>query len=260
MSNSLSVPADGSLANVPATDATTGADEAARKRDALLPRMNGHAALAALDRVQLAQLAQEMRDLILDVVCRNGGHLGSNFGVVELTIALHYVYDFANDVLVWDVGHQCYPHKLLTGRAAMFHTLRSKDGLSGYPHPAESPTDVMRSGHAGTAISMGLGIAAADGIEQRDRAVVCVVGDSGIGAGVALEGLNYAAHVGRDVVVILNDNEMSISKTVGSLASYFNRLRASPTYTGAKERFHAVLCRSRSESDSTRIWSTWSTR
>jgi 1-deoxy-D-xylulose-5-phosphate synthase len=240
MSNSLSVPADG-----PFSDSTAGAlradGEVERRREPLLPRMSGHAALAALDHAELPRLAEEIRERILDVVCRNGGHLGSNFGVVELTIALHYVYDAARDAIVFDVGHQCYPHKLLTGRAATFHTLRSKNGVSGYPHPAESPADVMRSGHAGTAISMALGMAAADGVVQRDRSVVAVVGDSGLGAGVALEGLNCAAHAGRDILVVLNDNEMSISKTVGSLASYLNRLRTAPIYTGAKERFHALL-------------------
>ncbi len=248
MSNTLSVAADGPFRdpNPAASAVPAAAADDVRAREALLPRLKGHADLAALDRTQLPQVAEEIRELILDVVCKNGGHLGSNFGVVELSIALHYVYDFAKDVIVWDVGHQCYPHKLLTGRAAKFHTLRSKDGVSGYPHPDESPHDVMRSGHAGTAISMGLGIAAADGLAvhkdtQGDRDVVCVVGDSGLGAGVALEALNYAAHVGRDVLVVLNDNEMSISQTVGSLASYLNRLRAAPIYTGAKERFHALL-------------------
>jgi 1-deoxy-D-xylulose-5-phosphate synthase len=241
MTNSLSMPADGSFANPDAGARREAVASTARPRDALLPKIQGHAEVAALDQTDLPRLAEEIREKILEVVCKNGGHLGSNFGVVELAIALHRVYDFAHDVIVWDVGHQCYPHKLLTGRAGQFHTLRSKDGVSGYPHPAESPHDVMRSGHAGTAISMGLGVAAADGVFDRDRSVVAVVGDSALGAGVALEALNYAAHVGRDILVILNDNEMSISETVGSLASYLNRLRAAPIYTGAKERFHALL-------------------
>jgi len=242
MTNSFSMPADGSFAGTgEKVKSEAASDETVKKREPLLPRLNGHADLVALERAQLPQVAEEIRELILDVVCTNGGHLGSNFGVVELTIALHYVYDFSRDALVWDVGHQCYPHKLLTGRAARFHTLRSKDGVSGYPHPEESPYDVMRCGHAGTAISMGLGMAAADGVFDRARDVVAVVGDSGLGAGVALEALNYAAHTGRDILVVLNDNEMSISATVGSLASYLNRLRAAPIYTGAKERFHALL-------------------
>ena len=151
---------------------------------ALLDRIQDPADLRQVPTADLPLVAEEIRRLILEVLSVNGGHLASGLGVVELTIALHYVYDFARDAIVWDVGHQCYPHKLLTGRAATFHTLRSKDGVSGYPHPAESPADVMRSGHAGTAISMGLGIAAADGVEGRDRDVVCVVGDSGLGAGV----------------------------------------------------------------------------
>ena len=238
MSNSISLSLDGSL---PEEERARSNDPATPARTSLLPGIRGHADVAALDSDQRVQLAGEIRQQIIDVVCQTGGHLGSNFGAVELTIALHTVYDFAVDALVLDVGHQCYPHKLLTGRADRFHTLRSKDGVSGYPHPDESPHDVMRSGHAGTAISMGLGIAASDAIEGRDRSVVCMVGDSSLGSGVALEGLNYADHLGRDITVVLNDNEMSISKTVGSLAGYLNRLRSAPIYTGAKERLHALL-------------------
>jgi len=239
MSDSISLPADTPL---PHRETEAVASDSVRARSApLLPGIHGHRDVTALEREQLPELADEIRRTMADVVCTTGGHLGSNFGVVELMIALHRVYDFAHDRLVIDVGHQCYPHKLLTGRAARFHTLRSKDGVSGYPHPKESPHDVMRSGHAGTAISMGLGIVAADALLGEDRRTVSIVGDSSLGAGVALEGLNYADHLGRDILVVLNDNEMSISKTVGSLASYLNRLRAAPIYTGAKERFHALL-------------------
>ncbi|MFH0943700.1 MAG: 1-deoxy-D-xylulose-5-phosphate synthase, partial [Planctomycetota bacterium] len=215
--------------------------KAIRRSSPLLARMRGHSDLAVLDLSDLPTLAEEIRQQMVDVVCSTGGHLGSNFGVVELTIALHRVFDFNRDALVMDVGHQCYPHKLLTGRAARFHTLRSKDGISGYPHPAESSTDMMRSGHAGTAISVGLGIAEAAGLLQQDRHVVCLVGDSSLAAGVALEGLNYADNLGRNMLVVLNDNEMSISKTVGSLASYLSRLRAAPLYTGAKDRLRALV-------------------
>lgn len=245
MSESMSLPAD---VPFPHGDAQANADAAAAAREGaraqsgpLLPGIRSHADVVALDRALYPELAEEIRRTMADTVCTTGGHLGSNFGVVELTLALHAVYDFAVDRLVIDVGHQCYPHKLLTGRLPRFHTLRSKNGVSGYPHPDESPTDVMRSGHAGTAISMGLGLVAGDALMNRDRNVVCLVGDSSLGAGVALEGLNYADHFGKDILVILNDNEMSISKTVGSLASYLNRLRAAPIYTGAKERFHALL-------------------
>ena len=239
MSDSMSLPADASL---PHRESETQAGDAARVRRApLLPGIRGHEDVAGLAKEQLPELADEIRRTMADVVCTTGGHLGSNFGVVELTIALHRVYDFAHDRLVIDVGHQCYPHKLLTGRLDRFHTLRSKDGVSGYPHPQESAHDVMRSGHAGTSISMGLGLVAGDALQGEDRRTVCMIGDSSLGAGVALEGLNYADHLGRDVLVVLNDNEMSISKTVGSLASYLNRLRAAPIYTGAKERFHALL-------------------
>ncbi|MFG0317125.1 MAG: 1-deoxy-D-xylulose-5-phosphate synthase [Planctomycetota bacterium JB042] len=241
----MSLPADAPFprgdARTNDADETTNPATTARKAGPLLPGIRSHADLVALERGQLPELAEEIRRTMADTVCTTGGHLGSNFGVVELTIALHSVFDFAVDRLVIDVGHQCYPHKLLTGRLPRFHSLRSKEGVSGYPHPGESPTDVMRSGHAGTSISMGLGIVAGDALLQRDRKVVCLIGDSSLGAGVALEGLTYADHLGKDILVVLNDNEMSISKTVGSLASYLNRLRAAPIYTGAKERFHALL-------------------
>lgn len=208
---------------------------------AILPTLRGHADLRKLDRKLFPQLAEEMRAKIIEVVCSTGGHLGSNFGVVEQMIAMHYVFDFESDTLVMDVGHQCYPHKLLTGRFAQFASLRTKNGLSGYPHPAESKSDVMRSGHAGTAISMGLGIAVANALNDQKHHVVCQVGDAGLGCGVALEALNYAGHINTNILVVLNDNEMSISTTVGALASYLNRLRAAPIYRTAKERFHALL-------------------
>jgi len=246
MANGMSVAADSPLperrkGQHQARAGAAGKTRALGRPGTLLSRIHGHADLAALDLAELPTLAEEIRKRMIEVVCSTGGHLGSNFGVVELSIALHRVFDFAVDALVIDVGHQCYPHKLLTGRYARFKTLRSKDGLSGYPHPAESKADVMRSGHAGTSISVGLGIAAGAGLLESNRRVVCLVGDSALGAGVALEGLNYADHLGRNMLVVLNDNEMSISKTVGSLASYLSRLRAAPLYTGAKERFHALL-------------------
>ncbi len=241
MSNPMSLSADAPLPERWDAARDAAIPQSAARVEPLLPAIHGHAELRKLARADLPRVAEEVRQKIIDVVCTTGGHLGSNFGVVELTLALHYVFDFSQDVLVLDVGHQCYPHKLLTGRFGRFHTLRSKDGVSGYPHPKESPYDVMRSGHAGTAISMGLGIAAADDVANRHRRVVCMVGDAGLGAGVALEALNHAGELGRDALVILNDNEMSISKTVGSLAGYLNRLRAAPIYTGAKERFHALL-------------------
>lgn len=242
MSDSMSLPAG---VPFPERDAETAARSKQRTGERaeapLLDRIRGHADLARLDIEQLERLAEEIRRRMVDVVCRTGGHLGSNFGVVELTLALHRVFDFSRDRLVLDVGHQCYPHKLVTGRNVRFETLRTRGGLSGYPHPEESPHDVMRSGHAGTSISVGLGIAAGDGLAGRDRRVVCVIGDSSLGAGVALEALNYAAHVGRDVLVVLNDNEMSISRTVGALAGYLNRIRSNPLYATAKERFHQLL-------------------
>jgi 1-deoxy-D-xylulose-5-phosphate synthase len=177
-----------------------------------------------LDLEELEELCSELREEILLTVSNNGGHLASNLGVVELTVALHYVFDFPRDKIVWDVGHQTYAHKILTGRKNRFHTLRQYEGISGFPKRDESPYDSFDSGHSGTSISSALGMAEA--LRKRGEAskVIALIGDGSMTAGLAFEGLNQAGHIDRDFIVILNDNEMSISRNVGALSSYLNRL------------------------------------
>ncbi|MDG1983561.1 MAG: 1-deoxy-D-xylulose-5-phosphate synthase N-terminal domain-containing protein, partial [Planctomycetota bacterium] len=158
----------------------------------LLPGIDGPADVKALGREQLPQLCEEVREFLLESVQRTGGHLGSNLGVVELTTALHRVFDFKRDRVVWDVSHQAYPHKILTGRRDRFDTLRRTDGLCGFTHPDESPYDLFHTGHAGTSISLGAGLAAGMALEQDPPHVVSVIGDASLGAGVAFEALNHA--------------------------------------------------------------------
>jgi 1-deoxy-D-xylulose-5-phosphate synthase len=177
-----------------------------------------------LDPEELEQLCREIREEILSVVSKNGGHLASNLGVVELTTALHYVFDFPRDKLVWDVGHQSYVHKLLTGRKDRFHTLRQYGGISGFPKREESAYDAFDSGHSGTSISSALGMAEARRLRGEEGKVIAVIGDGSMTAGLAFEGLNQAGDIDQDLIVILNDNEMSISPNVGALSSYLNRL------------------------------------
>ena len=208
----------------------------------LLDTVDNPAQLKAIAREQLPALCAELRKVILDTVSVTGGHLGSGMGVVELTVALHYLFDFKDDRLVWDVGHQCYPHKLLTERKARFHTLRQKGGLSGFSNKWESPYDVYLMGHAGTAASAALGIAMGDRMQGRHRHSVAVVGDAAMGCGVAFEALNHAGSLEKDrLLVILNDNRWSIAKTVGALSKYLNRLRSGPFYNRAKEALHHVI-------------------
>ena len=172
---------------------------------------------------QLPRLAQELRDTIIETVAETGGHLGPCLGVVELTIALHYVFDTPHDKIIWDVGHQTYAHKLLTGRRDRFHTLRQHQGLSGFPKREESPYDVVETGHSSTSISYGLGIAVGKCLQHDCRKVISVIGDGSMTAGLAFEGLNQAGHLDKDLIVILNDNEMSISPNVGALSSFLNK-------------------------------------
>lgn len=198
--------------------------------------------LKKLPREQLTQLCAELRKVIMDTVAVTGGHLGSGMGVVELTVALHYLYDFRDDRLVWDVGHQCYPHKLLTGRKDRFHTLRQKGGLSGFSNKWESEYDAYLMGHAGTAASAALGIAMGDRMQGTKRDSVAVVGDAAMGCGVAFEALNYAGSLENDkLLVILNDNRWSIAKTVGALSRHLNKLRSGNFYNRAKESIHHLI-------------------
>ncbi|MFO0981559.1 MAG: 1-deoxy-D-xylulose-5-phosphate synthase [Planctomycetota bacterium] len=207
----------------------------------MLSRIDSPADLRALALPELERLAAEIRGEIIKVTHVNGGHLGAPLGVVELAIALHYVYDFSTDRLVWDVGHQIYPHKLLTGRKAMFPTLRTFGGLSGFPSTKESSYDLFTTGHAGTSISAGLGLARGAALLEEDRRVVSVIGDASLGSGVAFEALNDAGHTKRNMLVILNDNGMSISHTVGALAKYLSRVRMSPRYENVKREIHHLI-------------------
>ncbi|HYA93550.1 MAG TPA: 1-deoxy-D-xylulose-5-phosphate synthase [Thermodesulfobacteriota bacterium] len=190
----------------------------------VLDRIGSSRDVKKLDPEELEQLCHELREEILAVVSKNGGHLASNLGVVELTTALHYVFDFPRDKVVWDVGHQSYVHKLLTGRRDRFHTLRQYGGISGFPKREESPYDAFDSGHSGASISSALGMAEARRLRGEEGKVIAVIGDGSMTAGLAFEGLNQAGHIDQDLIVILNDNEMSISPNVGALSSYLNRL------------------------------------
>jgi 1-deoxy-D-xylulose-5-phosphate synthase len=207
----------------------------------LFDRVDSPEDLRRLPVDQLQPLADEMRRELIDAITHTGGHLGSGLGVLELTIALHWVHDFRRDRLVFDVGHQCYPHKLLTGRKARIRSMRQTDGLCGFPHPAESEYDLFHTGHAGTSISLGLGLAVADKAAGEDRRTVVVIGDAGYGAGVAFEAMNAAHEAGVNLLVILNDNEMSISPTVGAMSRYFTRVRTGPLVTGAKRELAELL-------------------
>ena len=207
----------------------------------LLDRIESPADLRPLSPEQLQQIAAEIRAELLATVPRTGGHLASNLGTVELTIALHRVFDSPIDKLVWDVGHQAYPHKLLTGRAARFHTLRQQYGLAGFLSREESPHDHFGAGHAGTSISAALGMAVARDLAGESNHVVAIIGDGGLTAGMALEGLNHVGHSGTRLIVVLNDNQMSIAPNVGALARMFNRLR--PGYHWAKEEAEHVVAR-----------------
>jgi 1-deoxy-D-xylulose-5-phosphate synthase len=204
-------------------------DTHAERQYRLLDTVNSPADLRDLSVAEMEQLARELRETIITTVARTGGHLAPSLGVVELTLALHYVFDTPRDRLVWDVGHQAYAHKLLTGRKERFATLRQHRGLSGFPKRAESEYDPVEAGHSSTSISYSLGMAAAKAIRDEPGKVIAVIGDGSMTAGMAFEGLNHAGDLGRDLIVILNDNEMSISKNVGALSSFLSRKMTSRT-------------------------------
>ena len=210
----------------------------------LLQTIAGPADLKKLSIEELKKLAQDIRQAICDQVSQTGGHLAPNLGVVELTLALHYVFDFGpeTDRLLFDVGHQCYPHKLVTGRLDLLPKLRQRGGMAGFPEPSESDHDLFSVGHAGTAISTAVGMARGDELMgQGDRKVVSLIGDASIVNGVALEGLNNAGTLNRQFLVVLNDNGMSIAKPQGAMAGYFDRIRVSHQYRGFKRRSREIL-------------------
>lgn len=192
---------------------------------------------------ELPALCEELREKIIDTVADNGGHLASNLGVVELTVALHRVFTLPEDAIVWDVGHQSYAHKLLTGRAEAFSTLRQEGGLSGFPSRSESACDPFTTGHSSASISSALGLSVAKSLSGEPGHVIAVIGDGALTGGLAYEGLNNAGRLNRNLIVILNDNAMSISKNVGSMARYLSYVRAKPGYLSAKDSVEAALCR-----------------
>lgn len=192
---------------------------------------------------QLERLAEEIRSLILTVTSRTGGHVGASLGAVELALAIHSVFSSPRDVIIWDVGHQAYAHKILTGRRESFSTLRQKGGLAGFPDRTESEHDPFGTGHASTSLSAALGFAKARDLLGEDRQVVAVLGDGALTGGLAYEAMNHAGQDGTHLIVILNDNSLSISPNVGALARYLARLRAAPVYRGAKARFQSAMRR-----------------
>ena len=208
---------------------------------AVLHRINGPDDVKKLSPAELIELAAEIRMEIVRVVTRNGGHLGSNLGIVELTLALHYCFEPPTDVLIWDVGHQTYAHKLLTGRRDRFDTLRLLGGISGFPSRKESPYDPFTTGHSGTAISTAVGLAAGDQLQKTGRRIVAVIGDGAIASGMPFEALNHAGALRLNMLVILNDNAMSISDTVGALSAYLTKVRAAPEYLELKKDVARVL-------------------
>ena len=207
----------------------------------LLANINSPEDLKKLSADQLPQLCQELRDFIIDIVSVHGGHFGASLGVVELTTALHYVYNTPDDLLVWDVGHQAYGHKILTGRRDYFHTNRKYLGLSGFPKRTESPFDTFGVGHSSTSISAGLGMAVARDILEKDQKVVAVIGDGAMTAGLAFEGLNNAGVQNSDILVILNDNRMSIDPNVGALNEYLADITTSQTFNKIRDDLYDML-------------------
>ena len=211
----------------------------------LLETVRGPADLRRMSRAELKTLAVELRAFVLKSVSETGGHLGSNLGTVELTVALHHVFDTPYDRLVWDVGHQTYPHKVLTGRREAMAGLRQLGGIAGFPRREESEYDTFGTGHSSTSISAALGMALAAKLKGEERRVVAVIGDGAMSAGMAFEALNNAgvAHAGvlADMLVVLNDNDMSISPPVGALNKHLARLMSGNFYTSAREGAKSVL-------------------
>ena len=207
----------------------------------ILDRITGPNDIKKLKPEEYGQLAGEIREFLINTISVSGGHLASNLGVVELTMALHLVLDLPKDKIIWDVGHQSYTHKLLTGRREAFEALREYGGLSGFPKRTESACDAFNTGHSSTSISAGLGIAAANKLNDSDGTVVSVIGDGALTGGMAYEALNNAAQLKRNFIIILNDNEMSISANVGGVSKYLTNIRTGQTYNKLKKRVLAIL-------------------
>ena len=214
-----------------------------RPQTPILDRAATPAQLRRLGEAELEELANELRQDLLFSVGQTGGHFGAGLGVIELTIALHYVFDTPDDRLVWDVGHQAYPHKILTGRREQMASLRQKDGLAAFPRRSESEYDTFGVGHSSTSISAALGMAIAARLQGQKRKSIAVIGDGALTAGMAFEALNHAPEVGADMLVVLNDNDMSISRNVGGMSNYLAKILSSRTYTSMREGSKKVLSR-----------------
>jgi 1-deoxy-D-xylulose-5-phosphate synthase len=224
-----------------ANNRAAGTDAAGWEDYPLLAGINGPADLKVLSVAQLNQLAEEIRQLIIETVSKTGGHLASSLGVVEITLALHYVFDFEQDKMVWDVGHQCYAHKIVTGRKEEFRNLRHAGGVSGFPNPEESPYDQFAVGHAGTSIGTAIGLALGEAKQGSQSKIVAFVGDGSIVNGASFESLNNLGLVKRQMLIVLNDNSMAIDATQGAVAKYFSRIRLSQTYEDLRRTTSDIL-------------------
>ena len=211
----------------------------------LLDKINSPEDLRQLSQEQLPQVCADIREFLINSLAKNPGHFASSMGAVEITVALHYVFNTPYDRIVWDVGHQAYGHKLLTGRKEKFSTNRKYEGLSGFPNPAESEYDTFSAGHASNSISAALGMAIASELKNESprRNVVAVIGDASIGGGLAFEGINNAANNKNNLLIILNDNNMSIDRNVGSLNSYLGKITTSKGYNNLRHRAYTSLKR-----------------
>jgi 1-deoxy-D-xylulose-5-phosphate synthase len=203
----------------------------------LLDTIDDPSDIRKLDVAELRQLCTDIRTFLIDSVARTGGHLGAGLGTVELAVALHYAFQTPEDKIIWDVGHQAYPHKIITGRKDRFHTIRQYGGISGFLKRKESPYDVFGAGHATTSISAALGVAAARDFSGEDYRVVSVIGDGAMTGGMAYEAMNNCGLLKKNMIVVLNDNNMSIAPNVWAISNYFNEIIASPTYN----RFRANI-------------------
>jgi len=207
----------------------------------LLSKINGPSDIKKLPVPRLNDLACEIRREIIETISRNGGHLAPNLGVVELTLALHSVLESPVDKIVWDVGHQCYIHKIITGRRDLFQHIRKYGGISGFPRPDESQHDAFATGHSSTSISVALGMAIARDLAGKKHTVAAVIGDGAMTGGMAFEAMNHAGHLQKNLIVVLNDNEMSIAKNVGGMSRYLSRMRTDPMYSRGKDELEQVL-------------------
>ena len=219
-----------------------------------LSRIRSPADLRELDEEALPEVADDLRRYLIESVAASGGHFGAGLGCVELTVALHYLYDTPHDRLVWDVGHQAYPHKILCERAASIRTIKKHQGLAPFPKRDESPYDTFGTGHSSTSISAALGMALASAYREEDRRCVAVIGDGAMTAGMAYEALNHGGDLDRNLLVILNENQMSISPNVGALTKMLGRLMSGPTVTGIRERSKSMM---RRDSRAWRFMSRW---